>query len=147
MDKYIIDNGGLKDSIIIFVIYGKSGGSKHAKGVTEAIIAAIREEIVAYCNQPVLIIGDFNAEPNSLMQAKELIDEEAWIDVGAVASWWGGEDNQPTCQRRAEVQETRINGALTNSMAISYIRGYTVEKDPMIPTHYVVKINLDLATA
>ena len=93
----------------------------------------MREEIGAYCNQPVLIIGDFNAEPNSLMQAKELIDEEAWIDVGAVASWWGGEDNQPTCQQRAEVQETRIVGALANIMAISYIRGYTVEKGPHDP--------------
>ena len=32
-------------------------------------------------------------------------------------------------------------------MAISFIRGYTVEKDPVIPTHYVVKIHLDLETA
>ena len=45
VDKYIIDNGGLKDNIIVFVIYGKSGGSKHARGITEAIIAAIRKEM------------------------------------------------------------------------------------------------------
>jgi hypothetical protein len=25
VDKYIIDNGGLKDNIVVFVIYGKSG--------------------------------------------------------------------------------------------------------------------------
>ena len=146
MDKYIIDNGGLKDNIFVFVIYGKSGGSKHARGITEAIIAAIRKEMGPNCNQPVLIMGDFNAAPNSLMQAKELIDEEAWIDVGAVASWWGGIDNQPTCLQRAEVQETRIDGVLANSMAISFIRGFMVEKDPMIPTHSVVKLRLDLET-
>ena len=146
VDKYIIDNGGLKENIIVFVIYGKSGGSKHARGITEAIIAAIRKEMGPYCNQPVLIMGDFNAEPNSLMQAMELMEEEAWIDVGAVASWWGGIDNQPTCLQRAEVQETRIDGVLANSMAISFIRGFTVEKDPMIPTHSVVKIHLDLET-
>ena len=146
VDKYIIDNGGLKDNIVVFVIYGKSGGSKHARAITDAIIAAIRKEMGPCCNQPVLIMGDFNAEPNSLMQAKELMDDEAWIDVGAVASWWGGIDNQPTCLQRAEVQETRIDGVLANSMAISFIRGYTVEKDPMIPTHYVVKLHLDLET-
>ena len=66
---------------------------------------------------------------------------------GAVASWWGGTDNQPTCLQRFEVQETRIDGVLVNSMAIPYIRGFMVEKDPMIPTHSVVKIHLDLATA
>ena len=94
-----------------------------------------------------LIIGDFNAEPNSFNETVELMEEEAWIDVGAVASWWGGTDNQPTCFQRAEVQETRIDGVLANSMAIPYIRGFMVEKDPMIPTHSVVKIHLDLETA
>ena len=58
----------------------------------------------------------------------------------------GGIDNQPTCLQRAEVQETRIDGVLANSMAISFIRGFTVEKDPMMPTHSVVKIHLDLET-
>jgi len=146
-DKYIIDNGGQKDNIMVFVIYGKAGGTKHAKGITEAIIAAIRQEIGPRCNQPVLIIGDFNAEPNSLNGTAELMDEEAWIDVGAVASWWGGTDNQPTCSQRADAQETRIDGVMANSVAIPYIRGFAVEKDPMIPTHSVVKVYLDLETA
>ena len=34
-----------------------------------------------------------------------------------------------------------------NSMAIPYIRGSAVENDPMIPTHFVVKLYLDLETA
>ena len=42
-DKYVIDNGGYKDNITVFVIYGKSGGAKHAKGIAEAIIAAIKQ--------------------------------------------------------------------------------------------------------
>ena len=101
VDKYIIDNGGLKDNIIVFVIYGKSGGSKHARGITEAIIAAIRKEIGPHSNQPVLIMGDFNAEPNSFNQSRELIDEEAWIDVGLLHH--GGEvrtTNRRVCRER-----------------------------------------------
>ena len=77
VDKYIIDNGGDKDNIIVFVIYGKAGGTKHAKGITEAIIAAIREEIGTTCSQPVLITGDFIATPSSFNGTAELMDEEA----------------------------------------------------------------------
>ena len=104
-DKYSIDNGGYKDNIIVFVIYGKAGGTKHAKGITEAIIEAIRQENWPYCTQPVLIIGDFNVEPNSFNRTAELMEEEAWIDVGAVASWWGGTDCQPTCSQRTNAQD------------------------------------------
>ena len=91
-----------------------------------------------------LIIGDFNAIPSSFNGTAELMEEEAWIDVGAVASWWGGIDNQPTCAQRAGARETRIDGVMANCMAIPYIRGFEVEKDPMIPTHSVVKLYLDL---
>ena len=44
-DKYYIDSGGDKANIIIFVIYGKSGDTKQARRISEAIIAACREEI------------------------------------------------------------------------------------------------------
>lgn len=94
--------------------------------------------------QPVIIIGDFNAEPNSLKGAEELMDEEGWIDAGAVASWWGGVDNMPTCSQRAEARETRIDGALVNSTAIPLIKSFTVVKDTMIPTHSVVQLHLNL---
>ena len=67
--------------------------------------------------------------------------------MGAVASWWGGTDNEPTCSQRTDAQETRTDGVMANSTAIPYIRGFAVEKDPMIPTHSVVKIYLDLETA
>ena len=35
---------------------------------------------------------------------------------------------------------------MANSMAIPYIRGFAVEKDPMIPTRSVVKLYVDLET-
>ena len=72
-------------------------GTKHAKGITEAIIAAIREEIGTSCNQPVLIIGDFNATPSSFNGIAELMEEEAWIDVGPLRL--GGE--VPTTNQHA----------------------------------------------
>ena len=53
-------------------------------------------------------------------------------------------DNQTTYSQRADAQETRIDGVMANSMAIPYIRRFEVEKGPMIPTHSVVKLYLDL---
>ena len=64
-----------------------------------------------------------------------------------MASWWGGVDDQPTCSQRADVRESKIDGAMANCMAIPYIRGFEIEKDPMIPTRSVVKLFLDLETA
>ena len=32
---------------------------------------------------------DFNAEPKSLDVAKEMCEDQQWVDVGEKAWWWG----------------------------------------------------------
>ena len=72
---------------MIYVPYGKSGGSRKDRDMTEAIIEAIKDEINSEVHKLTLILGDFNAEPGSLRAVKDLTDNEHWTDVGANASW------------------------------------------------------------
>ena len=139
--KYEIDMGW-EANLTCYVIYGKSGGATKDKAVTDAILQAIKEEIDSEIHRPTIILGDFNAEPDTLKTAKKWIEDEQWIDVGKNASWWKGQDSTPTCQTRPQAKPTRIDGALANRAAIPWIRGFEVVKDEMLPTHAVVRITL-----
>ena len=61
----------------------------------------------------------------------------------SVASWWGGVDNQRTCQTHPNAKATRIDGVIANSHALPMVKGVQVIKDDMIPTHSVVRVTLN----
>ena len=82
---------GWESNMLVFEIYGVAGGSKAARAATEAIVDAIVKEKDKRPYMPTMILGDFNAEPDSLKAIQELIAEEQWTDVGRHASRWGGE--------------------------------------------------------
>ena len=133
---------GWEANVTCYVIYGKSGGSNKDKAVTEEILNAIKEELASEIHRPTLILGDFNAEPDSLKAAKDLIENDQWVDIGKNAAWWDGESGTPTCQTRPQAKATRIDGILANRAAIPWIRSFEVVKDDMIPTHSVIRLTL-----
>ena len=67
--------------MLVFVIYGVAGGSKTARAATEAVVDAVAKEKDKHPYIPTMILGDFNAEPDSLKAIQELIAEEQWTDV------------------------------------------------------------------
>ena len=87
VEKHLVDLGWEK-MIVVYNIYGQSGGSKEDKAVTEAIIAAIRAGNEQEQHLPTIIMGDINANPESLHNIKELVDEGGWIDVRGSESCW-----------------------------------------------------------
>ena len=90
------------------------GGTTHAKEHNDAIIEAIRKEMTGEEGAPTAIMGDLNCTPADIPNVNELIEEEAWIDVGHCADWWGGVADQTTCHQRAAAKESRIDGILCN---------------------------------
>ena len=84
--KYQIDMGW-DQNFMIFVLYGLTGDSGEAKLGTNAIIDAIRGEIDRETYLPTILMGDFNAEPETLEAVQELIDEEARTEIGSNAEW------------------------------------------------------------
>lgn len=76
VEKYAIDLGW-KENIWVFVIYEKSGGTKEAYAVAEAIMETNEEEVDADPRMPTLVMGDFNAAPCKLQSVKKLIEEQS----------------------------------------------------------------------
>ena len=140
-DKFCIDLGW-EQNLLCFVIYGQSGGGNEEREETEAIAEAIEEEIGEDSSMPIIIEGDFNREPKELETFRRLIEDKAWQDLGTIASWWGGVDNENTCQTRPEAKATRIDAILVNSVAIPMVKSFSVIKDDMIPTHRVLRTTL-----
>ena len=139
--KYVMDLGW-RENYTVYVVYGKSGGSKEAIAITEAILQAIRREIKAEAYVPTLIVGDVNKDPGTLHTVKELKQEDTWVDVGAVADWWGGRAAEPTCHTRDRAKPTRIDCVLANPPALITIHDFEVEKHVLIPTHSILRIEL-----
>ena len=71
-----------------------------------------------------------------------MIAEKAWTDLGSEASWWGGTDNQTTCQTRPTPKATRIDGVVANQYALPLVQSFEVISDDIIPTHSVVRATL-----
>ena len=91
-----------------------AGGSKAAKDFNEWLIDACREEMGGEEGLPHLLMADFNITPLGLDTVKEMVEDELWEDLGHVASWWGGVQDEPMCQTRAGAKATRIDGVLAN---------------------------------
>ena len=71
---------------------------------------------------PILIQGDSNRVPKNLSTIKTLIVEEAWVDLSAVASWWGGKDEEETRQAHPKAKATRIDGVVANLFALPMVK-------------------------
>ena len=91
--KYHVDADWDTDAVC-YVLYGQAGGNNKDKSKTQEIMQACREEFPwdRHCVQ--FMLGDYNAEPNSLDLAKEMMEDQQWVDVGEKADWWGGTANQ-----------------------------------------------------
>ena len=110
---------GYSSPLLAFIIYGWTGGrqSTQAAKRTDDIFIHIIHELSLRPEGPVAIMGDLNATLQQLPHCKQLIDDGAWCDVGAVASRWGGIDNQPTCFGHNALEPTRNDYFIVNSMA------------------------------
>ena len=139
--KYQIDMGWDKN-LLIFVLYGMTGDSGEARLATNAIIDAIREETERETYLPTILMGDFNDEPESIEAVQEMIEEEAWTEIGSNAHWWERPKKAMTCRSRANAEESRIDGFLVNKEALPLIHDIYVGKDEGIPTHSCVGIKL-----
>ena len=133
---------GWEQNLQVIVIYGKSGGSKKAIRMTEAIIDAARQEVDAGHYLATMLVGDLNANPEKLKTVKEMIKNDQWTDVGKHASWWGGKDEEPTCQPRPKATPTRIDAVLANKAALAWIKGFEVIAEEGIPTHRILQIRV-----
>ena len=87
-------------------------------------------------------MGDFNDEPESIEAVQEMMDEEAWTELGSNAHWWGKTRKEATCRSRTNAKESRIDGFIVNKDALPFIQDFYVGQDEGIPTHSCVGIKI-----
>ena len=90
---------GCSTTLSIFSIYGWTGGHQVRKQAcrTDAIIAAIHDEVQRQPTGPVIIAGDLNGETKDFRTLQDMLDHESWTDIGEQAQLWGQPKSQPTC--------------------------------------------------
>ena len=96
--------------------------------------------MAADVHNPTMVMGDFNARPNSLGPVADWIRDEQWTDLGQRANWWGGVPDRWTCHSKADAKPSRIDGVVVDAETLCSVRSFEVEKRTHIPTHCVLKV-------
>ncbi len=89
---------------------------------------------------PVLITGDLNADLCKLQVVQDALDDHHFHDIGAIASAFGGTDNDYTCRINATATCTRRDYVLANYQALKCINSFSVDHKAGFPVHSVLRI-------
>lgn len=135
----------------VFVIYGAAGGAgcKNKAAYTSRIVDAIRLEIAALKLSHVLLVGDLNADPKHIPAVTHLLDHDHFVDVGAIASQFGGVDNEGTCLTANAKKHYRRDYAFVSPSMLEHVADFAVLHDvPMaISPHSRLRLTLKFTDA
>ena len=87
-----------------------------------------------------LITGDFNSDLNQVSNLQDYIGDGKLLDLGATASAYGGEDNEPTCQINASAKPTGRDYILANPAAFKLITKFEVDRKAGLLVHAVLRV-------
>ena len=137
-------NVGISVECYFLVIYGWTGGaeSKHAAARTDQLVQAGLKQIELCPQAPTFILGDLNAEPDQVASIHQLLTDRHWVDVGAVASTWGGSDLEHTCIAPTAKQATRRDFVFCSPQAFPLIQGFKVDHSTSMPVHAMLVVTL-----
>ena len=82
--------------------------------------------------------------PRNLPHLQTLTHREAWLDIGAHATWFGADiDSEGTCLAPGSKGLTRRDYIIANPAARPYITGFhIVHKDTYLATHSILQLKL-----
>ena len=85
-----------------YTIYGKTNGNiiTENRQITDTILSHVFADINLQDKGPKIICGDFNCDIDKLPSLVDALQDGGWYDLGAMASAWGGLDNDTTCEAR-----------------------------------------------
>ena len=141
---YGCDIGGSQHAVV-FVCYGWTGGHQDdwAANRTDGLMEVILDEVqLRSPSQPILLVGDFNCTPDRLPHLQALINDFSFVDFGAKASFWGGQDNQDTCFSHNTTAGSRSDFVLCNAAMVPFVHRFEVQKDEAFPVHHVLRLSL-----
>ncbi|KAJ9434816.1 hypothetical protein DIPPA_23596, partial [Diplonema papillatum] len=127
----------------IFTLYANSG--EKAASERERIIAEVHREASSLGRVPVVVAGDFNAEPSSSAAMSSML-RSGWYDAAEICSAGGA----PKTYEKTGTRGTRIDHILLNDVAMQALVASetTVVVDgegQRVPSHKMVTVELDIA--
>ena len=129
-------------SMVVYNPYCPSGGhTDHlAAARTDAIFAAIREDHRERGCPPSAIACDLNAETRDIPTLTKLLAVGGWVDVGAIASRWGGNDAQHTCLAPNAKTKTRRDYIFLTANLVTAVTKHRVFDDGTFAVHARVQV-------
>ena len=129
-------------------VYGWTGGHDNlaAAQATDDLVDICIQEIGDRHHGPVCLQGDINADTADIPSISNLLDEQGWVDCGAVASWWGGQDAVGTCQAPNTSRTTRRDYMFVNQHLLPSVRTFRVEQEDRFPTHQPTYLEIEVST-
>ncbi|KAJ9436815.1 Retrovirus-related Pol polyprotein from type-1 retrotransposable element R2 [Diplonema papillatum] len=126
----------------VFTLYANSGDK--AAPEREKIIAEVHREAASLGRVPVIVAGDFNAEPSS-SAAMSCMLRSGWYDAAEICTDGGA----PKTYEKTGTRGTRIDHVLLNDVAIhSLVASETTvvvdAEGQRVPSHKMVTVELDI---
>ena len=128
------------------VLYGATGGDAtiEAAQKNDVAMTCLIDELSAVWGDPMCIVGDINADLESIPTAWDLILNEGWKDLGEHAQIWGGEKCQPTCQAPNSGTPTRRDYIITNPVMFQKVRKFEVKYSDKYSVHQPIEAEIEV---
>jgi len=123
----------------VFVVYGIPNAAREeaAFALNEALLGKALAVAAEIGNAPVVIVGDFNIEPDSSAVLRAAMATGRWHDAAAAQAVAHGVMAPRTCFVGSS-EGTRIDAIPCNSIAASALGSVGVVEDTGLPTHFPV---------
>ena len=134
-----LGNGGV---VHLFVIYGYQGAENDPEKLqlTEHLFAAVLAEAGMCCaGQPVILAGDFNADPIVISSLAKGISNGQWVDLERAFAFGRGVPPSSTCQFQLDEDKgSRRDFLLACPIALAAASACYVSPDRWFTPHFAV---------
>ena len=126
-----------------YYYYGKTGGELDTKIAqqTDSALQCIFEDANLQMPGPKIICGDFNCSLGSLPDTKLCMELYGFVNLGSIASSFGGKDDEFTCVANAFCAHNIRDYVLVNQEALDMIEHFSIDHKSGLPVHSVLGVH------
>ena len=143
----LLGDGGV---VHLFVIYGYQGAENDPEKLqlTDHLFAAVLAEArMCCCGQPVILAGDFNADPIVIPSLAKGISDGQWIDLERAFAFGRGIPPSSTCQFQLDDDKgSRRDFLLVCPIALAAASACYVSLDRWLTPHFSVCAEFSLSS-
>ena len=133
----------------LFVVYGYQGAENDPEKLqlTDHLFAAVLAEArMCCCGQPVILAGDFNADPFVIPSLAKGISDGQWIDLERAFAFGRGVPPSSTCQFQLDEDKgSRRDFLLACPIALAAASACYVSPDRWFTPHFSVYAEFSLS--